>query len=77
MLCNQVIYRVHMGTAEISQKLAYKSLRHICNIARCINFNKRSLSLFGMPVQITLKVHIKGQIIIKKKRMTEFSIILK
>lgn len=68
MLCNQAIYRVHMGTAEISQKLAYKSLRHICNIARCINFNKRSLSLFGMPVQITLKVHIKGQIIIKKKK---------
>ena len=68
MLCNQAIYRVHMGTAEISQKLAYKSLRHIRNIARCINFNKRSLSLFGMPVQITLKVHIKGQIIIKKKK---------
>lgn len=68
MLCNQAIYRVHMGTAEISQKLAYKSFRYICNIARCINFNERSLSLFGMPVQITLKVHIKGQIIIKKKK---------
>ena len=68
MLCNQAIYRVRMGTAEISQKLAYKLLRHIRNIVRCINFNKRSLSLFGMPVQITLKVHIKGQIIIKKKK---------
>lgn len=68
MLCNQAIYRVHMGTAEISQKLAYKSLRHIRNIARCINFNKRSLSLFGMPMQIILKVQVKGQIIIKKKK---------